>query len=131
MTIKQLNFLDEELTVDWITLKLQNSSEIYKIAEYLRDFGFNTFFLYGHLVNPKPKAIYYTSKNKFQATIRYNNYSKEIMSLIFSGKHAKHFYALSKKNIINWTIFDNPILSRFDLYYSLHQSGLQSKQTLK
>jgi len=117
MNSNTLSFQSQNLVVDWISFKSQNQNiEINKkkIAQYFYDLGFNSFQLDNSSNNP----IFENSKNKVEMFFddSQNYWSGTILS--FRGSNAKYFYELVQDGLIDWKIFQNMLLNRFDIYFS-------------
>ena len=125
MTSKSLNFQSQNLVVDWISFKFQESHyDLNKIAKYLFKLGFNSYQQSGKLSKPVPERILVNSKNQFSILfVNDHSYWKGTL-LQFSGLNARRFYFLAKQNTIDWKIFDKATLSRFDIYYSRENNKL-------
>lgn len=119
MNQNKLSFVSENLVVDYISFKFQESHcDQNKIAKYLFNLGFNSYQQSGKLSKPVQERMLVNSKNQF-AILFVNEHSYWKGTLLqFSGLNASHFYFLAKQNIIDWKIFDTATLSRFDIYYS-------------
>jgi hypothetical protein len=127
--MKQFNFENTELTVDWISLKLPTTFDQNKIADYLFRHGFNSLEQSGRLVNPKSEVLLSSEENNFQVIFTHNAPYWSGTILNFSGPNAKYFYSLIEQKSIDWEILNNPVLSRFDVYYSLKLRN--SKETVE
>ena len=125
MTSKSLNFQSQNLVVDWISFKFQEShDDLNKIAKYLFKLGFNSYQQSGKLSKPVPERILVNSKNQFSILfVNDHSYWKGTL-LQFTGLNARRFYFLAKQNTIDWKIFDKATLSRFDIYYSRENNKL-------
>lgn len=119
MNQNKLNFNIQNLVVDYITFKFQESHcDPNKIAKYLFNLGFNSYQQSGKLSKPVQERMLVNSKNQFAILfVNDNSYWKGTL-LQFSGLNASRFYFFAKQNIIDWKIFDKATLSRFDIYYS-------------
>ena len=119
MNQNKLSFESENLVVDYISFKFQESHcDQNKIAKYLFNLGFNSYQQSGKLSKPVQERMLVKSKNQF-AILFVNDHSYWKGTLLqFSGLNASQFYFLAKQNIIDWKIFDTVTLSRFDIYYS-------------
>ena len=119
MKENNLSFVSENLVVDYISFKFQESHcDQNKIAKYLFNLGFNSYQQSGKSSKPVQERMLVNSKNQF-AILFVNEHSYWKGTLLqFSGLNASHFYFLAKQNIIDWKIFDTVTLSRFDIYYS-------------
>ena len=119
MNQNKLSFESENLILDYITFKFQESHcDQNKIAKYLFNLGFNSYQQSAKLSKPVKESIFVSSENKFQVLfVNDHSYWKGTL-LQFSGLNASQFYFLAKQNIIDWKIFDTVTLSRFDIYYS-------------
>ena len=119
MNQNTLNFNTQNLVVDYITFKFQDSQcEQNKIAKYLFNLGFNSYQQSGKLSKPIQERILVNSKNQFEILfVNDHSYWKGTL-LQFSGLNASRFYFLAKQNNIDWQIFEKATLSRFDINYS-------------
>jgi hypothetical protein len=117
MSQNDLTFDNENLVVDYITFKFQNlQSQQTEIANYLFNLGFNVYQESGKFSKPMREEILMDSKNKYETCFVQDSFYWQGTLLRFSGINAARFYFLAKQNNIDWNIFDNGILSRFDLY---------------
>jgi hypothetical protein len=119
--IKKLKFEEEEFIVDWISLKIQSlhllSQE--RLVDYLFQIGFNSYFR-SRKSKSSSKNILRVDPTKFFEVVFLEDIPYwEGTILEFSGINAREFYKHIKEHTIDWKIFQNPSLSRFDLYYSL------------
>lgn len=118
MNQNKLTFDNQKLVVDYITFKFQNlQSQQTEIANYLFNLGFNIYQESGKLSQPMRKEILMDSKNQHETCFVQDSLYWKGTLLHFSGSNAARFYFLAKQNIIDWKIFDNIVLSRFDLYF--------------
>jgi len=119
--IKKLNFDDEGLIVDWLAFKIEslNSFEEEELADYLFSAGFNSYSLSMKTKYSPKIALKSHPKNNFEVI-----FVKDISYwtgtiLQFSGINAREFYKwLKRQETIEWSLFQNPKLSRFDLNYT-------------
>lgn len=121
MAQKPLNFENQNLVVDYITFKFQESRcDSNKIAKYLFNLGFNSYQVLGQGKFSKPieKRMLVNSKNQFVVFFANDHPYWKGTLLQFPALNARRFYFLAKQNIIDWKIFDTATLSRFDIYYS-------------
>lgn len=117
MNSNTLSFQSQNLVVDWISFKSQNQNiEINKkkIAQYFYDLGFNSFQLDNSSNNP----IFENSKNKVEMFFDDSQKYWSGTLLSFRGSNAKYFYELVQDGLIDWKIFQNMLLNRFDIYFS-------------
>lgn len=118
MNQNTLNFNTQNLVVDYITFKFQDSQcEQNKIAKYLFNLGFNSYQQSGKLSKSIQERILVNSKNQFQVCFVGDNPYWDGTLLHFSGLNTTRFYFFLKEQIIDWTIFSSAVLSRFDLYF--------------
>ena len=119
--IKKLKFEEEEFTVDWISLKIQSlhllSQE--RLVDYLFQIGFNSYFRSRKSKSSSKNILRVDPTNFFEVVFLEDIPYWEGTILEFSGINAREFYKHIKEHTIDWKIFQNPSLSRFDLYYSL------------
>lgn len=119
MKENNLSFVSENLVVDYISFKFQESHcDQNKIAKYLFNLGFNSYQQSAKLSKPVQERMLVNSKNQFAILFVNEHYYWKGTLLQFSGLNASQFYFLAKQNIIDWKIFDTVTLSRFDIYYS-------------
>ena len=86
MNQNKLNFNIQNLVVDYITFKFQESHcDPNKIAKYLFNLGFNSYQQSGKLAKPVKEPIFVNSKNQF-AILFVNDHSYWKGTLLqFSG----------------------------------------------
>ena len=120
MDLKNCTFQSENLVVDYITFKFQHLEYFTKtkLAKYLFKIGFNSYQQSGKLKEPIKEPILVESKNKYEILFVTDNSYWQGTSLQFSGSNAAWFYSLVQKKLINWDLFSDAILGRFDLVYS-------------
>ena len=125
MSSKSLNFDNQNLVVDWISFKFQDSEfDQDKLTNYLFDRGFNVYQKSGKLKESNKEGILIDSKNQHEIYLVKDNLYWKGSLLQFSGLNARRFYFLAKQNNIDWKIFDKATLSRFDIYYSRENNKL-------
>lgn len=117
MYLQSRTFKNENLLVDFITIKFQSKSNKTALENYLQEIGFN---IYLRLEKNKKEIIYFSEKNKYDVEIsegfEYPNWNG--YSVMFPGKNASYFYHdILKKKLIDWKFFSNGILSRLDLKF--------------
>jgi len=118
MNSNTLTFDSEKLVVDYLTLKFQEAQcDQNTIADYLFNLGFNSYQESGKSTKPIKQPIFIDSTNQYEICFIHDNLHWKGTLIHFSGLNAARFYFLAKQNRINWKIFDQAILSRFDLYY--------------
>ena len=118
MTQNPLNFNSQNLVVDYISFKFQNSQcNQNKIAKYFFNLEFNSYQESEKSSKSIRQPIFVNSKNQHEICFILDNLYWEGILLHFSSLNAARFYLLAKQNIINWQIFDGAIFNRFDLYY--------------
>ena len=119
MTHHKLDFQSQKLVVDYITFKFNNldSQAQMRLGTYLLDLGFNIYQESGQLVKPMEKPMLVKNKNNYKVTFVVDTPYWNGTLLHFSGQNAGRFYFYAKQNIIDWKIFDEGVLSRFDLYF--------------
>lgn len=118
--IQTLNFDDEGLIVNWLSFKIEslNTFNQDRLADYLVQNGFNSYL---QSRKAKSKEILRSHPmNSFEVVfLKDISYWKGTI-LQFSGINPREFYNwLKQEETLNWKLFQNPILSRFDLYYTL------------
>jgi hypothetical protein len=93
MNQNKLNFKTQDLVVDYITFKFQESHcDPNKIAKYLFNLGFNSYQQSGKLSKPVQERMLVNSKNQF-AILFVNDHSYWKGTLLqFSGLNASRFY---------------------------------------
>ena len=116
----KVNFESENLEVDYVSFKFQDleNSERIKLANYFYEIGFNSYQESGKLKEPIRNPMFITSKNRYQIVFVIANYRWPGTLLKFTGANAACFYSLVQKKLINWDLFSDAILGRFDLVYS-------------
>ena len=120
-----MNFENESLSVDYITLNLKNGKDnIRKIAQFFNRYyqfncyscdekiGFKSKKPYLDLVNPGYKL-------EMVFVFNSNPVNRNTVLIQFSGLNSLHFYRILKTQEFNWEIFDLNDLSlgRFDISY--------------
>ena len=110
------NFNSKHLVVDYISFKFQNLQfNQEKIANYLFSLGFNIYQKSGRSSQPIREAILVDLENEAEAWFFHDNLYWRGSLIQFSGLNAAKFYRYVKINLIDWKIFENAVLSRFDL----------------
>ena len=133
-----MNFENETLSVDYITLNLKNGKDnIRKIAQYFnhshrfncyscdQKTGFQSKKPYLDLVNPR-------SKLEMVFVFNSNPVNRNTVLIQFSGLNSCHFYRILKTQKFNWEIFDLNDLSlgRFDISYIRSNQRIQKSDLL-
>lgn len=130
MNQNKLSFESENLIVDYISFKFQDSHcDQNKIAKYLFNLGFNSYQQSAKLSKPVKESIFVNSENKFQVLFVNDHSSWKGSLLQFSGLNTSQYYFLAKQNIMDWKILDKATFSRFDIYYS-RENNKQDKISL-
>ena len=111
MDQKSFNFDNQNLVVDWVSFKFQDSQcDQNKIANCFFNLGFNSYQPSGKLSKPIQEKILDNYKNQFEILfINDHSYWKGTL-LQFSGSNASRFYFLARKNNIDWQIFEKAIV---------------------
>jgi hypothetical protein len=119
--IKKLNFDDEGLSVDWLAFKIE-SLDLFqekRLVNYLFAAGFNSYSLSKHSNYANRLALKAHPNNSFEVIFLKDIPYWNGIILQFSGIHANEFYQwLKRQETIDWSLFQNPRLSRFDLHYT-------------
>ena len=117
--MKQLNFKDANLTVDWISFNIQGSVDPKAIA-----YGLTKYFTPHVLIDDVPSIGFHGFKKKYKVSIRQYTRSKGYWigtRIIFSGKNAAYLYKLIKTQKFDWSILkfnQQPLsLGRIDLCF--------------
>ena len=117
--MKQLNFKDANLTVDWISFNIQGSVDPKAIA-----YGLTKYFTPHVLIDDVPSIGFHGFKKKYKVSIRQYTGSKGYWigtRIIFSGKNAAYLYKLIKTQKFDWSILkfnQQPLsLGRIDLCF--------------
>ena len=113
--MKELNFENQSLQVDFITLTLPRSNFCQQsFADYFSKLKFNSRKIVRQ--NKKEtlnKPILTNEENDF--TVKFIFEFPETRSLEFTGKNGARFYFLIQNNAIDWKLFKDVQLTRFDL----------------
>jgi hypothetical protein len=119
--IKKLKFEEERFIVDWISFKIEslNIFSQERLVDYLFQIGFNSYFRSRKSRSSLKNILRADPKNSFEVVFLEDIPYWEGTILEFSGINAREFYRHIKEHPVYWEIFQNPSLSRFDLYYSL------------
>ena len=133
-----MNFENETLSVDYITLNLKNGKDnIRKIAQYFNHshrfncyscdekIGFKSKRPYLDLVNPRYKRY----KLEMVFAFNSNPVNRNTVLIQFSGLNSRHFYRILKTQEFNWEIFDLN-LGRFDISYIPSNQRIQKSNLL-
>ena len=107
----------EKFLVSFKFQHLDDSTQT-NITNYLFKIGFNSYQESGKLAKPVKEPILVSSKNKFEVLFVVDNSYWQETILQFSASNATVFYHLIQNKFIDWRIFSEAVLSRFDLYYS-------------
>lgn len=133
-----MNFENNSLSVDYITLNLKNGkNNIRKIAPYFYHYhrfncyscdekiGFNSKKPYLDLVNLEYKL-------EMVIVFNSNPVNRNTVLIQFSGLNSYHFYRILKTQKFNWEIFDLTDLSlgRFDICYIRSNQRIQKSDLL-
>lgn len=127
-----MNFENESLSVDYITLNLKNGKDnILKIAQifnfysYNEKIGFKSKKPYLDLVNP-------TYKLEMVFVFNFNPVNRNTVLIKFFGLNSCYFYRILKTQKFNWEIFDLNDLSlgRFDISYIRSNLRIQKSDLL-
>jgi len=127
MNSNKFSFKSENIVVDYFELKFDLLTEHtkQKIVEFFFKLGFNSFDLDKKYRNSIQTRIQTNSKNQYQIqfVVNVSSYWNGVC-VAFPGNSAAFFYQLSKEKKINWNLFDNASINRFDLNYlrSIHPS---------
>jgi len=114
-----LNFDNQNLVVDYITFKFQNSQcDQTKIANYLFSLAFNIYQESGKLAKSIRQPFLINSEKQYESCFVQDNLYWEGALLHFTGLKVAQFYFLARENNIDWQIFEKATLSRFDINYS-------------
>jgi hypothetical protein len=119
--IKTLKFEEEGLIVDWISFKIQSFHSLYqeRLVDYLFKMGFNSYLRSRKRKSSSKEILQADPMNSFEVVFLKDIPYWDGTILEFSGINAREFYKCLKEHTVDWKLFRNPTLSRFDLYYSL------------
>ena len=138
MNQNKLTFESESLVVDWIGLNIQGFVDVRPIAKYLfQNFGFNSTVAKRINGKWKSESLNYASQTQFQVSFRQHEYNPELNSfwsgykINFSGTNANYLYTLIKQGKLDWDIFKDVSLSRFDINYFRKSNSVDSNQRVK
>ena len=125
MVSKNFSFKDENIGVDYIAFKFQklDKPRRKKLTDYLFKIGFNSYFLIGKLKDSPKESIRVDFKNKFEVRFVIDNPYWDGVILDFTGQNGRLFYSLVQKKLIDWDIFSDATLSRFDINFSRKNKG--------
>lgn len=119
METRKLTFKEQYLLVDYITFSIPYSNFDEKgFANYFSKFKFNSKKVTrrGEKVTPS-YPILVNKKNEFEVLFVHAIEYSDIVTLHFSGPNASRFYFFIQNGLIDWKIFDNIKLTRFDLCF--------------
>lgn len=120
--MKRFTFKNQKFEPDYIAFKFEELGwfERKDILGYLFNIGFNTY----SGLPPKATEIRADPKNKFEIYFTEDIPHWDGKVLHFTGKNGKYFYDLLKGMVIEWKIFEDATLARFDLaFYRYHKNG--------
>lgn len=113
-----LNFKDQNLVVDYISFKFQNSDlDQDKIADYLFNLNFNVYSKSGKFKQSIKHQVLFDPNNLYEAYFVEDNPNWDGTLLHFSGLNSCYLYSLIKDNKIDWQVLNAAVLNRFDLYF--------------
>lgn len=134
----RLTFESKSLVVDWIGFNIQGFVDPEPIANYLfRNFGFKSIIKTQVSNRFKSEWLNRQKENQFQVCFEQYEYNPEFKNfwlgskINFSGTNADYFYNLVKKGQVDWTIFKEVSLSRFDIHYFRQSTSVDSNQQVK
>lgn len=127
--IKKLKFEEEGLIVDWISFKIESFDNLSekRLVDYLFQIGFNSYLRSRKSKSSSKKILRSDRMNYFEVVFLKDIPYWEGTILEFSGINAREFYKYLKEHTVDWKLFQNPSLSRFDLYYSLEMPLTEEK----
>ena len=134
----RLTFESKSLVVDWIGFNIQGFVDPEPIANYLfRNFGFKSIIKTQVSNRFKSEWLNRQKENQFQVCFEQYEYNPEFKNfwlgskINFSGTNADYFYNLVKKGHVDWTIFKEVSLSRFDIHYFRQSTSVDSNHQVK
>ena len=138
MKKRKLTFESKNLVVDWIGFKIQGFVDVRPIAKYLfQKYGFNSTITKRIDGKCHSESLNYDSKNQFQVAFRQHEYHPKFNSfwegcmINFSGTNAAQIYKIIQAGNLDWNIFKNVSLSRFDIHYFRKSNSVDSNQRVK
>lgn len=134
----KFTFESKNLVVDWIGLNIQGFVDVRPIAKYLfQSFGFNSTLAKRIKGKWKSESLNYANQSQFQVYFRQHEYDPGLNSfwsgckINFSGTNANYLYTLIKEGKLDWNIFKDVSLSRFDIHYFRKSTSMDSNQRVK
>lgn len=145
-----MNFENDSLSVDYITLNLKNGKDkdnLRKIAQYFNHYHrFNCYscdhkiedcYSWDHKIefkNKKPYLDLVNPRYKLEMIFVFNSntFNRNTVLIQFPGLNSCHFYRILKTQKFNWEIFDLDYLSlgRFDISYLGSNERIQKSDLL-
>jgi hypothetical protein len=119
--IKTLTFDDEGLIVDWLAFKIESLDcfQEKRLVHYLFAAGFNCYSRSKNSTYSPKVALEAHPNNCFEVVFLKDIPYWNGIILQFSGIHGSEFYQwLKRQETIEWGLFQNLRLSRFDLHYT-------------
>ena len=138
MNQNKLSFESENLVVDWIGFNIQGFIDTEPIANYLfQNFGFKSIVKKTIKGKSESKWLNCQNQNQFQVCFEHYEYDPEFNTfwsgckINFSGTNADYLYTLIKQGKLDWSIFNDVSLSRFDIHYFRKSNSVDSNQRVK
>ena len=138
MKQNKFTFQSKNLVVDWIGFKIQGFVDVKPIGKYLfQKYGFNSTIRKRIEGKCHSESLNYDSKNQFQVDFRQYDYDPKFNSfwegcvINFSGNNAAQIYKILQAKNLDWNIFKDVSLSRFDIHYFRKSNSVDSNQQVK
>ena len=138
MNPTKFTFQSKNLVVDWIGFKIQGLVNVQPIGKYLfQKYGFNSTITKRIEGKCHSESLYYDSKNQFQVAFRQHEYDPKFNSfwegcmVNFSGTNAAQIYKIIQAENLDWNIFKDVSLSRFDIHYFRKSNSGDSNQQVR
>ena len=138
MNPTKFTFQSKNLVVDWVGFKIQGLVNVQPIGKYLfQKYGFNSTITKRIEGKCHSESLYYDSKNQFQVAFRQHEYDPKFNSfwegcmVNFSGTNAAQIYKIIQAENLDWNIFKDVSLSRFDIHYFRKSNSGDSNQQVR